>query len=106
MKLQEKADDIAWRILSPLGLTQTAFPDRDKEMARVTALVRVAISAGLDKGAEIAKYWREYPGRNDAWRAACSDVEVSCRATAGRVSRGEYEDSTSTVMKQSEKDLK
>lgn len=65
-------------------------------------LLREARAGGLDKAAEIARYWAAMPMRNDAYRAACREIETSCLATAGRIRRGEYENPTSDVM-QSEK---
>lgn len=95
--MQETARELAEDILRPLGLTQTAFLDREKEILRVTGVIQQAMAAGLYKAVEITEYWRQFPMRNDAYRGACVEIEISCRATAGRVLRGEYENPTTSV---------
>jgi hypothetical protein len=58
----------------------------------------VARAGGLMKAVEIVNYHASLPSRNEAWKAACRDIAVSCEATAGRILRGEYEEPTSDVM--------
>jgi hypothetical protein len=57
-----------------------------------------ARAEGLDKGAEIARYWMTSPQKSAAYQAGCRDVETSCFAAAARIRRGEYENPTSEVM--------
>ena len=46
---EAEAHEFMRRILYPLGLTQTAFPDRDKEMARVTGIIVEVITAERER---------------------------------------------------------
>ena len=56
-------------------------------------------AAGLRKAADICEdQIRLYPTlRNAASRAQAQDIQVISHASAGRVERGEYENSTSSV---------
>lgn len=65
-----------------------------------------ALAEGLEKAAAIARYWKAMPMRNDAYKAACNDIETSCLATAIRIRLGEYENPTSSAGGDSEKDSK
>lgn len=57
-----------------------------------------ARAGGLEKGAEIARYFRDMPLRNEAYKAACREIETSCLATAIRIRLGKPENPTSDVM--------
>ena len=54
-------------------------------------------SDGIGKGRKIASEHKNNPLRNDAYRAACSEIMISCEATINRLKRGEHEDSTTEV---------
>jgi hypothetical protein len=66
--------------------------------ARIAQELRLARADGIDKGAEIARYWMTSPQKSAAYQAGCRDVETSCFAAAARIRRGEYENPTSEVM--------
>lgn len=87
--------------LRPLGLTQ-----KGKGLTEVTEPVIEAVATallaakaeGLYEAVSIVDYHRELPMRNAAHKQTCLDIDVSLRATARRVSRGEYKNPVTSVM--------
>lgn len=53
------AAELAYKFLTPLGLTQTAFPGGDKLLADLTALLIEVANIGREKGQREAKALKE-----------------------------------------------
>lgn len=80
--------------------TATRRGHQDQHAEVIPEAFRAGAAWGLRKGAEVCRdQMRLWPTlRNDAAKAQATDIEIICLASAGRIERGEYENSTSSVM--------
>lgn len=76
--VEAEAHEIMRRILYPLGLTQTAFPDRDKEMARVTGIIVEVITTEREKSAkllEALEFYKNTSGKTKRIKGRMIEVD-------------------------------
>lgn len=99
MTIEERARDVVDRWNTGTGSWRASTDKASQELTdSILKALQEVRAGGLEKAAEICRYWADAPLRNEASKATCRDIEISCLATAERIRRGEYENPTSDVM--------
>lgn len=83
---------------SEIDTLKARIKDLEAELKQSELAYQNGRADGLEKAAEIAQEESEKIGRISAYKTFCRDISIICLATAARVRRGEYENSTSDVM--------